>query len=178
MAAFEVRIEPDDMSWDRFATALRSEADGVALRRGLARSWRAIGEEGAEAARQSIRHAPMGRSSHAVPLREAIADGVKVHVSTAKRRPGVTIAWHRSGMKKAIRGKGGERSILWRAGALLNSGARWGHPVYGRGYVVTGVPGARGWFHAPLRKRMPLMEQAVRQAYREAVDRIEKRSRG
>lgn len=177
MANLRIQLEPDDLSWDRFASALRSEADGRALRRDLARSWRVVGEEGAEAARRSIRHASMGRSRHAVSLREAIADGVAVHVSTAQVRPGVTIAWHRRGMKKAVRGKfGGADSILWRAGVLLNNGTRWGHPVFGRGYVVTGVPGARGWFHAPLRRRMPAMEEAVRQAYRDVVDRIRARS--
>lgn len=186
-----VDIEPDEGTFRRLERALMNAADGREFFRDLERSWRAAASVAANDARRSARMISAPRSRHEVSLRSAIASGVRVHVSTGIQRRGirskvtgdasVAIAWHRSSMKKAARGKHKRypQSILWRAGSLLNKGKRWSHPVFGlQPEVVTGVPQAKGWFDDSIEPHMPGMVLAIRQSYEELADRIETRSRG
>lgn len=184
----DVEIEPDEASFRRLTMALRDAADGREFMRDLEREWRAAAAIPANDARRSARMISAPRSRHSVSLRAAIASGVKVHTYMGLRGKGrrvraggdaeVAIKLHRSSMKRAVRGKEGRpQSILWRAGWLLNRGRRWSHPVFGKPpNVITGIPQAKGWFDDSIRPHLPGMLVAVRQAYANMLDRIERRS--
>lgn len=188
----DIEIEPDKTSWSTLRRALKDAADGREFLRDLEVSWRAAATVAANDARRSARMIPAPRSRHSVSLRAAIASGVKVETSMGVKKvgrgrragialagnPSVAIVWKRSGMAGATRGKEGRRqSILWRAGWLLNKGRVWKHPTFGLApNVVTGVPQAKGWFDDSIEPHLPGMTLAVRQAYNQMADRIERRS--
>lgn len=184
----DIEIAPDKPSFRSLERALRDAADGREMLGDLERAWRAAANVAANDARRSARMIAAPRSRHSVSLRAAIASGVKVHTSMGVQRKGrkvvgsgdasVAIAWHRSSMKRAVRGREGRpQSILWRAGWLLNNGRVWSHPVFGLGpNVRTGVPQAKGWFDDSIEPHLPGMVAAARQAYEEMVDRIERQS--
>ena len=189
----EIQIKPDRISWGSLERALKTESRGIGLAADLERTWRAAATVAAADAKRSARMIAAPRSRHAVSLRSAIAAGVGVDTNlgagivkrsiggTKKSKQGfasVAIVWHRSAMKRAVRGKFARpESILWRAGWLLNKGRRWSHPVFGLGpNVVTGSPQAKGWFDDPIEPHLPGFALAVRQAYDDLVDRIERRS--
>lgn len=178
----KVSVKLDQTSYHAFVHALKAESDGKALHRQLEREWRAIGTVAAADARRAIRYVPSHTSTHTVSLRAAIASGVKVEANTVldparKKWPGVAIVWHRSAMAKAVRGKkASPKSILWRAGQLFNRGSAWEHPFYGRGSYRQQPVAAKGWFDNSIEPHKPGMVEAVRQVYREMVDRIARRS--
>lgn len=190
----DVSIEPDKRSWNALERALRDAADGREMLRDLEKSWRAAGNIAAADARRSARMIPAPRSKHTVSLRSAIAKGVGVDTDMGTGRvhrgggvykdskrslASVAIVWRRSPMAKARRGKYKRaQSILWRAGSLLNKGKLWTHPVFGLSpNVTTGVPQAKGWFDDAIEPHKPGLVAAVHQAYKEMVDKIERRSR-
>lgn len=184
----DVTVEPDEASFRRVTLALLDAADGRELMRDLERQWRAAANVAANDARRSARAIAAPRSHHEVSLRAAIAKGVAVHTYMGLRGKGrkvraggdaeVAIKYHRSPMAAATRGKEKRpQSILWRAGWLLNRGRLWSHPVFGREpEVVTGVPQAKGWFDDSIAPHIPGLVAAVRDAYADMVDRIERRS--
>lgn len=183
-----VEIRPDRPSWNSLERALKDASDGREFIADLEKTWRAAANIAAADARRSARMIPAPRSRHSVSLRAAIASGVKVHTYMGAKAKGrkvvgggdaeVAIKYHRSSMKKAVRGRHGRpQSILWRAGWLLNKGRQWTHPTFGLAPNVTsGVPQAKGWFDDSIEPHKPGLFLAVRQAYEDMVDRIERRS--
>jgi hypothetical protein len=193
MGAVELNIEPDKASWHSLERALRDAADGRELLNDLERSWRAAATIAANDAKRSARMISAPRSRHAVSLRSAIASGVgvdtdmgagKVNRGGGVSKPSkstlasVAITWRRSGMKKARRGrKKRAESILWRAGWLANKGhPGWSHPVFGLGPNVTTNLAGKGWFDDSIEPHKPGFVLAVRQAYGELVDAIERQA--
>ena len=181
MATVEFKLDP--LTYHSLLRALKAESDGAQLRRQLAREWRAAGEVAANDARRSARAIAAPRSRHAVSLRSAIAAGVRVDVHagapTKKHRygPSVEIAWHRGPMAKANRKEKSTRSVLWRAGWLLNKGKRWEHVAWGRktGRRI-GIPQAKGWFDDAIEPHKVVFYQVARGAVQDVLDRIESRS--
>lgn len=169
-------VQIDQTSLHLLVHALRSEANGKALRRDLRVGLRAAAEPAAFATQVAVLTAPSKHQGKATKnqedvrsLREVVANAVKVHTSLGSKRPSVDIRAHKAGMPRGFT----------RAPKYLNRMRPWRHPVFGnRENWVDQYPGHPGWFDDTIPLHRPAFIKAATEAMNNVARRISAKTRG
>lgn len=153
------------------ARALRQEANGAELRRDLIRNLRAVATPAAQAVRTAILAMPVhsvhGAKEDYLPLRAAVAAGVRTRVRLSGKRAGVAI------LARKTPGVRGFRNAPKRLNAPF-----WRHPVFGDTDIWVTQVGAPGWFDATLKPFREPGKRAAAAAMAAIARRISAKTRG
>ncbi len=162
--AGEYKLTIDQKALVSLGRALKSEADGKALRRDLIRNLRKPLAPAVAEIKAGVMAIPAhGLPAKGEPLRPAVARKIATQVKLSGRAPGVRVKARKT---EAVRG-------FRNAPKRLNSPKGWRHPVWGnRGAPWVTQIGRPHYFDEPLEHRRPEFRHAVVQAMEDTARRL------
>lgn len=165
-----VQLTADQQQIAQVMAALKSEADGKALRREIGKRMRLIVEPAVGRAKNSVLALPSKGTSagkQGGSLRQSIATRIKAETRAQGRDTGVAIR---------VKGTGTSRNFRL-AGRRLNQRRTWRHPVFGNREIWVEVTNRNpGWFDEEVSKDRDQYRNEILAAVEEMAERIARRA--